>query len=788
MNRITFPAMAKKTAKAPEPETPAPRLSGKTQDLLVLVTFAILWLTCAVVPSYPYIFPDGKEPRMAGPDAYFHLRHTEAVLKHYPVVERFDAMTNFPNGEVGLNQGFFDVAVATIVKVTSLKPVIVLAWISPLLILVIGVWGYFWLARGTNRDCAALFLLFLLLYPGPLGVLAALGQGDHHAAEVFLALAVAWSLDRLLQSSTSWTRAPLAALPLTAFYFSWAGAPLHLLLVGVVFYLAAWRPREQSESKSLALKGTLYGLTVMLVMAGVARFLPWAVIWDTSQRVFYLGTSLLTLGYPVLIAVTNRPWQRRWLPMLLFPLVPLAFALIFPPTRAEIMALTETRTQQVAEHVAISVPILNTFYGLTWILTLVALVKVWRKGAWWKAYVPLAYGGGLIFFWMQTRDFNYYPPPLVAACAAYAVEGLLGSTAWMVGGLVLLVLPPLIPGTGVQHPWMVREQFRETMIETDGLDEAAEWLKQTQGDLPADSPEAYGLVAPWDLGNMLAQAGHTPVGWSQTVSPELASLVYSDDPDLTYKRLREKKRPFRYILLPARNLAEKFLGEIMATDLKLEQMLVNSRVVKWKGLDMGLMDFSTRSQTTVLYQLYWNTAQGLGHYRLVFESSTNSLHAIELMPEKQQFQFTSFPLTDKSRKIFQPLLDQPKRPLETSRGDLVDAKIGPEVRIFEVVPGALLTGHAKPGSQVRATIVTRNPLTGEDHPVLYAATADSDGSFSIRVPYPTDKPMSPAPGTIEVKGPYRVEIDDKPLELQVPEADIQAEREIPVELPSPTRD
>ena len=119
-------------AKTPAPSSNTPKSPGPRQrDAIILVLFAALWLACSVIPSYPYIFPEGKRPRLAGPDAYFHLRHTEAVLAHYPIIERHDLLTNFPDGEVGLNQSFFDVAMATIVKLTGLAPVIVLAWLSP---------------------------------------------------------------------------------------------------------------------------------------------------------------------------------------------------------------------------------------------------------------------------------------------------------------------------------------------------------------------------------------------------------------------------------------------------------------------------------------------------------------------------------------------------------------------------------------------------------------------------------------------------------------------------------
>lgn len=717
---------------------------------------------------------------MAGPDAYFHLRHTEAVLKHYPVIERFDFMTNFPNGETGLNQSFFDVGMATVVKLTGLAPVIVLAWVSPILWMTTGIWCYFWLSRGTNWRCGAIFLALLLLYPGAMCVMGALGQGDHHAAEVFLATAVAWTLDRLLRSSTSWYWAPVAASPLIIFYLSWAGAPLHLLIVGAVLYMAAWKPRETAGDQLLALKGAVYGLTVLIAVGLVDHLLPWAVVWETSQRAFYVGTLLLTMGYPFLIPLTRRRWRRRWLTVLLLPVVPLSFALLAPVTREQIRGLLDTRTNQIAEHVTVSFQLFWTLYGPIWVLAILAVLKIWKQGAGWMACVPLVYGSGLVLAWLQTRDFIYYPPVLVAASAAYFVEGLVTSRKALLVGAIILSLPPLIPETGVQRPWIVRSHFREIIVQTDGLDQAAQWLKQSKGDLTPDSEQAYGLVAPWDLGNMLAQAGETPVGWSQTVSSELAGLMYSDNPDETYTKLTTKTRPFRYVLVPARNLSEKFIGEMMSTPLNFNDMLAPSRSVNWKGQDMWLMDFTPRSQSTILYRLYWATGQGLGHYRMVFESPTKSLHAVELIPRAQQFQFTSFPLTEKTKKVFQPLLDSPDQPMETSRGDLVNAKIGPEVRIFELVPGALLTGRTNPGSQARASITVRNPLTDEEYRLTYAAAADNNGRFAIRVPYPTDHPMSTAPGTVEVNGLYLVEVDNWGIEMKVTEEAIDLGQEIPL--------
>jgi asparagine N-glycosylation enzyme membrane subunit Stt3 len=86
---------------------------------LIYLLYALAALACLTVPSYPYVLPQGRQPRLLGPDAYFHLRHTRTVLSQYPLVARQDLMVKFPEGESGMNQGFFDLSLATVIKLSG---------------------------------------------------------------------------------------------------------------------------------------------------------------------------------------------------------------------------------------------------------------------------------------------------------------------------------------------------------------------------------------------------------------------------------------------------------------------------------------------------------------------------------------------------------------------------------------------------------------------------------------------------------------------------------------------
>lgn len=693
-------------------------------------------------------------------------------MENYPVIMRHDLGTNFPAGETGLNQSFFDVAVATVAKLTMLSPNTVLAWSSPVLIALACSWLYLWIAGSAGRRCGALFLLLFLAYPGTLTVLGALGQGDHHAAEIFLAVAVAWSLDRLLRPGCPWKWAPLAALPLLCFHLMWAGSPMHLALVGGIFFVAAWRPGAGDDDPGLRWKGTLYGASLLLALLLISAVAPWAIIWATAQRIYLLSCGLLAVGYPVLVLYAQRPWKHRALAAGAMTLLPALAVLAYPPTRGMVFSLFEQRSELIAEQAAISFAQLTLWFGLLWLVAIPSVARFFWRRSFWTHFVPFLYAVGLILLWLKTRDFNYYAGPILAAGGAYVLEGL--AFGWAFFTLLGCLLTfPLLSGKEVQHPWMDTAQLRESIMVTDGLEEASAWLETTKGDIRPTDPEAFGLVTPWDMGNILAQTSKVPVGWSQTTSPELAQLLFSDQPDAVYARLTAGEKPLRYIFLPARNLGEKFLGEMMVAGHTIPEMYVQSRIVEWNGMQLGMMGPSERNKASFMVRLYWDMAANLGHYRMVFESANRSVHSSKLITPEGKIEFNSFPLDEKSEKIFQPLWLHPETPMRTSRGDLVDGKVAPEIRLFEAVPGALLQGDASPGSTVRASIDLYAPNSKKAYSVHYDTQANAEGRFELRLPYPTDQPMSPASGTVQVPGDYHVVIDGKTSALTVTEDEIQ---------------
>jgi dolichyl-diphosphooligosaccharide--protein glycosyltransferase len=90
------------------------------------------------------------------------------------------------------------------------------------------------------------------------------------------------------------------------------------------------------------------------------------------------------------------------------------------------------------------------------------------------------------------------------------------------------------------------------------------------------------------------------------------------------------------------------------------------------------------------------------------------------------------------------------------------------VALFEVVPGALVTGSAPPGADVSFTLRLHNER-GASHLHRTRAQAAPDGRYELRLPYATD---GRAASSIRAAGAYRIRCGERSSRLDVSEEDV----------------
>lgn len=745
---------------------------------LIGAVFVCLWLLARCGPSFPYVYPEGQEARLSGADSYFHLRHAEAVTQDFPHLQRHDNMTTFPHVERGINQGLYDVGVAALSKASAglLSPTQILIWISPLLsglaYLLLGLW----LWHKVAPWCSILFYSGGLLYPGPLIQMASLGNGDHHAYEVFLATVLVLALSRALQTDASYGWTVLSALLLFTFLLSWAGAPLHLFFVGLSFFVVAFLNWEATERRPLMGKGVLFGLLTATLPYLVRVLAPSYIPWERACSVFIAGGLALGLGYPVLVGLAQRLPTRARPFVALGLLLSLPFVSQLHQSSAKAFELFfSARPSTISEHAQISFKLLFLWFGLQTVGLLLAPILAAKRGDLANAAVPLTYGWGLLLFWLHTKDFNYYASPAVAAAAAYVLYQLPWKK-WTPILLLSLSLFPLFPTT--QTPWLPNLRARGTVLYSKGLEQGAEWLqsfKKTQG-----QDQEYGLLAPWDLGNILAHTSKTPVGWSQTHSKTLAKFLYASDTDEVYQKLGKQKKPFRFVLIPSRNIQDKYGTEMMVAGIDPSTIFNIGPEVTWKEQTLALPVPNETYKNTLLFKLFEGLGSQAGHFRMVFESPQQMVKTVRIQDNLSNFSFVSLEVSEREAEGLKPILRSKNQVLETSRGLLINPSLIPDVRIFEMVPGALVVGQSKPHTRVGAILSVSAPYNELPQIITWKTYADSDGKFELRLPYPTDTTLYNVPGSIRVNGKYRLDIEGRLQELEITEDQVQSEARVPI--------
>lgn len=752
---------------------------SRSNFLIGASVFFCLWLFLRSYNVYPALFLEDSSLRLTGVDSYYHLRHAEAVYNNYPHVLRHDPMSSYPRIERGLNQGFYDVFVATLSKLTfglvTCKQIIV--GISPVLsglsFCILG--GWLW--RAVSPWCGVLFWLSILAYPGMMIHVTALGDGDHHAFEIFLANLLILTLHHALKPKASYIKTAVPAAILFTIFLSWAGAPLHLFFVGLCFFVVGLvQDNDPQHVSKLRGKGILFGLltATLPLIAGLVS--PDSIIWDQAKNIFVLGGLALLLGYPILLAIAPRlsVGPKVALTIAILVAVPLG-AQLSPSAAGALSALFSPRSEMIAEHAAVNLSSLFSWYGFQTLALIITPLLLFYSGKLKECAVPVVYGLGLTVFWMYTLDFGYYPPGFIAAFAAYALSRVPWSPATPIVLTVLVTLPFLSPKLP-NKPWMSRETLRDAMVHSDGLDQAAKWLRLYRNG--EGKGLDYGVLAPWDWGSVLAQVSQTPVAFSQTHSDTLGKILYHPGPEGDYEKLANADNPLKFIVIPTRNLEDKFGTELMVAGGHPSEVFQPGPQIDWKGRALQLIEPNRAYYQAFIVRLFDLLGQNMGHYRLVFESPQQVIRTLRIHDDLNRFEFTAIDVKPSEIKALTGIIAVKNQVHETSRGLLVNPYVSPDVRVFEVVPGALIVGKAKPKSSVGAVLSINAPYNQIPKVLTWQTQADEQGEFALRVPYPTKTPVHQVPGSIVVTSAYRVSVDGKTQDVEVTEAQIQSEEKI----------
>ena len=754
------------------------------------------------------VFPAPGEVRLFDTDPYYHTRHAAYAATHFPHLLRWDPAL-YPDGQPALYVGLFDLTIASAAVVAAgghpdaAFVERVAAWVPPVIgaVAVLALFWVGWIVAGPLAGAIA--VIFLVVTPGLFANRALLGYPDHHVAEVLLALLVTGGVTRLLQRARSdrppsiWQPAVLEALPLTLFFLTWLGAPIYLVIVAVTLFVAVTLEIARGAGAMVIGRAALrYALGLAVVLVPVSLLVPWLILDMPTFKQALVAVALLGFGLFVYtwsadFLVKRRVpafLVRRRVPAFLVALLGVGLAVgvglglyaFAPKGHLLFEELLGVKTRLVREQADIDVARYFFLGGAPAALAILAVPIALVVAACGRdrrsALPPLLLGALVVGEWLRTHDYGYAAPGFIALMAAYVVV-MLGAwlrRTWLRALLALLVtaalIVPLAQGK-VVPPLRTADKLKPLMVLDEGWVHALRFVKehtprlQVAIDTPVKTDHSfhhpkgdYGVLAFWDFGHYIAAIAERLPLASGGISNSLARWFLVEDED-------EARRPstlglrddadVRYVMVDARTAGDFFMAGLEMAGKSVKDYQRPLHVAKVEGHQLNLWAFGNHYPHTMISRLYMADGNGLAHYRLIYQSPEKSVLFFvgTAAPGDQTSVTRRSAIIDATNESSWRQIIAAGKPAAVAGGIIYDASIQPTVKVFEVVPGAILDGTATPGATVEARLTVRSKASRETIHYSRSATAEADGHYQITVAAATeDDPDS----DVLALGPYAV--------------------------------
>ena len=518
-------------------------------DGLWLGMLAVCSVWLRVVGMWDTVFGAGGT-QLVEPDAYFHVRTVQALVRTWPKRLSFDPYLLSPGGQDVATGGGWDYLLAGISLVVGVghpsEALVeqVAAWTPALLggLLPLLGWWMGWLLGGRRAGWWA--ALIAALTPGYAYLVSKLGFADHHALEAVLAPAAIL----VLATGTGWRSAVTSGILAGCYLWTRPAG----IFVPIVMTAAALLERAMVGRTAVAL--------------AVASW-----IWAMVAIGPWMRITWLVLGACLALVVAVW-WQWRWRWGMLAAI-------------AVVGMLVDRGAAQLAVHLLLRMaglgegekqaglvnellPAWKGIPGSPWL-------SVWAQMGWTSL---LGLAGVEYVLWKQERKRGFALLSLWAL--AMAVGGLLQvrmGPYWAVAGAatagcLLAALFDRIPArlsavsTGLvmlvlasgAYP-VLRDQARGGMAPGEDWQKALQWLKTSTPEPYGDPqlwygrggrlPGGYGIAVWWDYGYWVEYLAHRiPItNGTQAQAQETAELLLETDPQKAAARLA--RFGARYVVL-----------------------------------------------------------------------------------------------------------------------------------------------------------------------------------------------------------------------------------------------
>jgi len=332
------------------------------------------------------------------------------------------------------------------------------------------------------------------------------------------------------------------------------------------------------------------------------------------------------------------------------------------------------------------------------------------------------------------------------------------------------------------------------------------WPPADYGTANYSYPEsAYGVMSWWDYGHMIEyvakripNANPFQAGIVEQNGTTGASPFFCTTDEETSVRMLDQLGS-RYVVIdndmatgkfpPIQSWINDTEGWETIAQRNLTYADAAAGLIYETGQQVYTVEDTGKWANSTMNRLYYLDADGMSHYRLVYESAGDYAFNFRFMQFNDQGQFVAGGLPQSPMRLgnYTEAMDRygvlsrfvvP----QNEQGTLYVYGGRPPVKyvkVFEKVEGATLTGSAPDGSAVTATLTLK---TDEGRLFSYtASTVAHDGVYSLTVPYPTEQMKGDGYSYgIMPQGKYTVTYGGTTKSVDVPESAVMGGATIPV--------
>ncbi len=755
---------------------------------ILLVMFFALLIRLFPMSS---LFSDGRVT-FASYDSYYHMRSILYTTQHFPGHILSDSYINYPFSFDISWPPLYDMAVSLLALIVGLgtpstSTMELIAGVFPVILGILSLIPLYFAASSLfGRKVGFYSIVVMAVMPIHLAV-SMFGVTDHHVAEILLSTTAfvlfiislkegfASDICRQLTNtdllacvrSRSVLYAVGAGMMLAVSVLTWVGSPIFIGLFALYLPVQlALDIRHKRSSGYLLISSCVMYLAALVFILPIAAsmvregyelsaaFVSWFhVLYILSM--FLFGLICWVLAY--LVGKKGEWWHYPFVILVLIAVVVIGIRSLIPAFFSNIasgvgylLGFDETLST-INEALPLFWNQYGDFtlgsvwggFGLLFFVALVSFLFILRK-------CDPSKNPEIIFFvvWsiivfalaFSQRRFMYLLSVNVAVLSGYFMGQL---HSWVIpevvkepGGkrktaqkthnnvpLILALGMLLLPGilisvAAVSNPSTMPSDWEETL----------DWVKENTPvtsyyNDPVNTPE-YGILSWWDFGNWIIYRSQRPVVTNNFQPSVQDTAVFFLSQDESEAASFLDKRNIKYIITDISMVKGKFFniaklaGEDYDSFFDEENVTRGSSTVTTKAEN-------DKFKNSILVKLHVYDGSGSGHYHLLYESNTT----VTKDPEVKY------------------------------------------VKVFEYVPGAIITGKAEPGETVYgATTLVSNRERKFDY--YNSAVADENGTYNLVLAYSTQDSNSSTHAVL----PYTV-IGDKSRsakEINVTEDAVQA--------------